>query len=157
MIAPAMDPDFERRASEHLRRSPTQQGGGGPDTWQAELEELMLLEAIRLSLSEGQQAGGEGGGHADDDDDDDDDDDEEEEEREQVGAFAAQLAAQVERSIMGPGGGRGGSASTSMGREAGSSLVPLEACALRKPPTPAVTDWVSKAGDIMIMVGRRGL
>ena len=53
----------------------------------------------------------------------------------------------------------GGSAKTLMRRKAGLALLPLEASALRKRPTPAVKDWVSKAGGIMLVmvVGSKAL
>ena len=58
-------------------------------------------------------------------------------------------------------GPSGGSATTSIGAEAGFPQLQLEAAALRKRPTPSVSGRVSKDGGILVVLvlvlGRREL
>jgi hypothetical protein len=106
--SPPIGPQISHaEASAHLRRP--HPGSHDSDTWQADLEELMLLEAIRQSLSD--QQGGSGGGVGGDDDG---------LSPGMADVITSQLAAQIEQSIVrssassrgrGSGGDDGGSSS----------------------------------------------
>jgi len=123
--SPPTLPELDARsASAHLRTAQAfRESAEAGEAWQAELEELMLLEAIRQSLHE--QPGG-GGEEEEEDDDDEDPGSGGGSGGVQAAALAAQLAAQVESSIRAASGGGGGGGSADSGGRAG-----------RPPPPPA--------------------